>query len=175
MALNFGALTSSTNSTIAVSGILQTQNSIAFSGGTAAPTSIDFSASPFMKLPGSANSVTYGVGARTLAITADADSSTQIYKFTLQNTTHQTWSVYLPPAGASGSSATLINPTAVDPSLVDITADTSGTGWISAIATTSANNTYASLTGFGTTGSVTVDALGNSLSKFAVQTVTLGQ
>jgi hypothetical protein len=169
VALNFSSLSSGTGS-LALSGIAQAQDGIAFSGGTAAPTVVDLSSTPFMKLPGSTGNVEYTKATRKLTITSDADSTVQIYKFTLQSGSHQAWSVYVPPAGSTGSSATLINPADVNASLVDLQADTTGTGYIEAVSTNSASNNYASLTGF---GNVTVDALGNNLKAFAVQTVTI--
>ncbi len=179
VALNFSSLASAFGSgstgtaTIAISGIMKTMDNIAFAGGTAAPTEIDMTGTPFMSLATStANTVTYSKASRTVHIPADADASTQIYKFTLQNSTHQTWSIYMPPAGQSGSTAVLVDPTAISSSLSDLQHDATASGWVAAIATTSTSNTFASLTGF---GNVTVDALGNSLKAFAVQTVTLGQ
>ena len=129
VALNFGgALTSGGNGTIAVSGKVQNEDTIAFSAAAWRRPRSTCRPPASAKLPGSTNSVSYGTAARTIGITADADSTTQIYKFTLQATSHQTWSVYMAPAGASGSTATLINPTDVNASLIDLTAGTGSTG-----------------------------------------------
>jgi len=172
VALNFSALTSGTGGALAVSGIINTQSTIAFAGGSSPATVVDFSATPFMQLPGATGNVTYSKGTRTIAVTSDADPSTQIYKFTLQASTHQSWSIYMPPAGASGSTATLVNPVDVNAALVDLQADpVSSSAYVAAIATTG-SNTYGTLTGG---GNVTVDALGNSLKAFSVQTITVGQ
>ncbi|MBS2024796.1 MAG: hypothetical protein JST92_20565 [Deltaproteobacteria bacterium] len=180
LALNFSSLTSgSTNGGIEVSGIVRLDDTIPFTKDTQPATPLTYTQA-FPKLPSDSN-VTYTKGTRTLVLSSDAEPTTQIYRFEIENAARQNWNVWMAPIGNGGSARTIVLP---DPSqlgggLIDPSADavpqdgtqpSGASGRLTGITTFDVNESYTKLTGF---NDITLDAIGSNLSSFAVQTVTL--
>ena len=168
LALNFGGLTPGATTGIAVSGIVKLQSEIKYTPTDATPPIIDFGTRAFMSLPNS-KMITFSKATRKLVVNSDADASTQIYRFELENGSRLNWNVWMDKAGASGRTVFLIDPKTVDATLVDPLAD-KPTGRMVGIVTSDPSQNYAKLTGF---GDITLDNIGNSLQAFSVIAITL--
>ncbi len=99
LALNFGGLTPGVATHVAVSGqvtIISNDQLKYVAPGSAYPK---ITPPDFMKLPAS-SSVVVTKSTRNVAITGDADSNVQIYRFELENAARQNWNLWTPPTGS---------------------------------------------------------------------------
>lgn len=178
LALNFGGLTPGSNNGIAVSGLVQTKDEVKFTKDTEAAVPVTY-ARGFPALHGSGQ-VAYSKAQRKITVAADAEATTQVYRFEIENAARQSWAVWMPPAGGSARNVTLPDPSVFGAGYIDPAADAVPQGGTVAAAasarmlgiiTTDSGANYAGLTGF---GSVTLDAIGNNLAAFSMLTVNLG-
>ncbi|TMA28962.1 MAG: hypothetical protein E6J78_04520 [Deltaproteobacteria bacterium] len=168
----FGGLSSAFSARVVLSGRIKVLDKVDY----VAPPSTGLSPSipPFPNLPSSA-SVGVSRVARQLSVSGDADPAVQIYRFEVLSHARLDWNVWIP---RGSHTVVLPDPSAVDAAFADPFADVAGDDGKTAGPTSrlvalelSENKTAVQLETF---SSLTLDALGSSLSAFTAVQVPVG-
>jgi hypothetical protein len=168
----FAGLSSASSARVLLSGQIKVLDKIDY----LAPPSTGFSPTmrPFLSLPSSA-SVGVSRVARQLEVNGDADPAVQIYRFEVQSHARLGWNVWIP---RGSHTVVLPDPSTIDSALADPLADAAGEDGKTAGPTArlvalelSENKTAVQLETF---SSLTLDAIGSSLSAFTAVQVPVG-